>query len=68
MSKSLGNVIDPIIVISGGKDKKLNPKYGVDGLRLWVSGTNYVNDVTIGPQILGKTALSTFLSMKLKSL
>ncbi|KAL4446248.1 hypothetical protein ABPG77_003055 [Micractinium sp. CCAP 211/92] len=30
MSKSLGNVIDPRMVISGGKDAKKDPPYGAD--------------------------------------
>ena len=38
MSKSLGNVIDPRIVIEGGANQKIQPAYGVDTLRLWISG------------------------------
>jgi isoleucyl-tRNA synthetase len=40
MSKSLGNVVDPNLVISGGKDLKAQPGYGADVLRLWVSSVN----------------------------
>ena len=36
MSKSLGNVVDPLLVINGGKDLKKQPGYGADVLRLWV--------------------------------
>lgn len=50
MSKSLGNVIDPRIVISGGKDKKKDPPYGADVLRLWVASVDYSNDVMVGGQ------------------
>ncbi|KAJ1395350.1 Zinc finger, FPG/IleRS-type [Sesbania bispinosa] len=52
MSKSLGNVVDPRIVIEGGKNQKEAPAYGADVLRLWVSSVDYTGDVMIGPQIL----------------
>ncbi|XP_043715666.1 isoleucine--tRNA ligase, chloroplastic/mitochondrial isoform X1 [Telopea speciosissima] len=52
MSKSLGNVVDPSIVIEGGKNPKESPAYGADVLRLWVSSVDYSGDVLIGPQIL----------------
>ncbi|XP_020261568.1 isoleucine--tRNA ligase, chloroplastic/mitochondrial isoform X1 [Asparagus officinalis] len=52
MSKSLGNVVDPDIVIAGGKGSKDGPGYGADVLRLWVSSVDYTVDVLIGPQIL----------------
>lgn len=52
MSKSLGNVVDPDIIINGGSNQKLNPAYGADTLRLWVAGVDYSNDVSVGPNIL----------------
>ncbi|XP_020589308.1 isoleucine--tRNA ligase, chloroplastic/mitochondrial isoform X2 [Phalaenopsis equestris] len=52
MSKSLGNVVDPEIIISGGLNIKDEPSYGADVLRLWVSSVDYTGDVLIGPQIL----------------
>lgn len=52
MSKSLGNVVDPRLVIDGGKDEKQQPPYGADVLRLWVSSVDYTSDVLIGPAIL----------------
>lgn len=52
MSKSLGNVVDPDIIISGGKSAKDGPGYGADVLRLWVSSVDYTVDVLIGPQVL----------------
>ena len=52
MSKSLGNVIDPNVIINGGKDHKKEPAYGVDVIRLWVSSVDYTNDVNIGQNIL----------------
>lgn len=52
MSKSLGNVVDPEIIISGGKNTKNEPGYGADVLRLWVSSVDYTGDVMIGLQIL----------------
>lgn len=51
-SKSLGNVVDPMIVIEGGKNQKEEPPYGADILRLWVSSVDYTNDVPIGKNIL----------------
>ncbi len=52
MSKSLGNVIDPAIVIEGGKNQKEEPPYGADVLRLWVSSIDYSADVPISKNIL----------------
>ena len=52
MSKSLGNVVDPRLVIEGGKDLKAQPGYGADVLRLWVSSVNYASDVCIGDAII----------------
>ena len=56
MSKSEGNVVDPNIVIEGGKNKDKEPPYGVDILRLWVSSVDYSGDVCIGPSILTQIA------------
>ncbi len=52
MSKSVGNVIDPSVIIEGGKNQKKEPPYGADVLRLWVSSVDYTADVPIGPGIL----------------
>ncbi|AIQ94307.1 isoleucine--tRNA ligase [Prochlorococcus sp. MIT 0604] len=52
MSKSLGNVVDPNIIINGGNNKKAEPAYGADVLRLWVSSVDYSVDVPIGSNIL----------------
>ncbi|WP_204103065.1 MULTISPECIES: isoleucine--tRNA ligase [Spirulina sp. CCY15215] len=52
MSKSLGNVIDPNMIINGGNNKKKEPAYGADVLRLWVSSVDYSNDVLIGNNII----------------
>ncbi|MGC1197900.1 MAG: isoleucine--tRNA ligase [Geitlerinemataceae cyanobacterium] len=52
MSKSLGNVVDPAVVINGGKNAKQEPAYGADVLRLWVSSVDYSADVPIGQTIL----------------
>ena len=43
MSKSLGNVIDPLEVIK---------EYGSDILRLWVSSTDYTSDVRVSKEML----------------
>jgi isoleucyl-tRNA synthetase len=52
MSKSLGNVIDPAVVIEGGKNIHEEPPYGADVLRLWVSSVDYSTDVSISKNIL----------------
>jgi isoleucyl-tRNA synthetase len=56
MSKSLGNVVDPQIVIDGGKNQKKEPPYGADVLRLWVSSVDYTSDVPLGNTILKQMA------------
>lgn len=43
MSKSLGNVVDPLEVI---------PKAGADILRLWVSSSDYSSDIAVSDEIL----------------
>jgi isoleucyl-tRNA synthetase len=43
MSKSLGNVVDPLEVIK---------EYGSDVLRLWVSSTDYTSDVRLSKEML----------------
>jgi isoleucyl-tRNA synthetase len=43
MSKSLGNVVAPQDVVD---------KYGADILRLWVVGSDYSEDLRVGPEIL----------------
>lgn len=55
MSKSLGNVINPLEVIEGGNNKKLEPAFGADVLRLWVASVDYSGDVSIGPNIIKQT-------------
>lgn len=56
MSKSLGNVVDPRVVIEGGKDPNKQPPYGADVLRLWVASVDYSSDVAVGPLILKQMA------------
>ena len=67
MSKSLGNGIDPIVIIEGGtvklrdsktgkeKSAKFDP-YGADVLRLWVSSVDYSSDVRVGSNIVKQLA------------
>ena len=55
MSKSLGNVVLPSQVIEGGNDKKKQPAYGADVLRLWVASVDYTGDVAIGDGIVKQT-------------
>ncbi|MBN1521247.1 MAG: isoleucine--tRNA ligase [Candidatus Aureabacteria bacterium] len=45
MSKSLGNVVDPLKVLE---------KYGADILRLWVASMNYFVDIRISEDILSQ--------------
>lgn len=45
MSKSKGNVIDPLKVVG---------QHGVDILRLWVSSTDFRNDVALSENIVGQ--------------
>ncbi len=52
MSKSLGNGVDPMVIIEGGNNKKQEPPYGADVLRLWVSSVDYASDVSIGNNII----------------
>jgi isoleucyl-tRNA synthetase len=58
MSKSLGNVIDPDLIVKGGPDKKKNPAFGADVLRCWVASTDYTKDVNVGSTVLEKTSES----------
>jgi len=44
MSKSLGNVVDPLKIIQ---------ESGADILRMWVASTDYFDDVKIGKEVLG---------------
>ena len=44
MSKSLGNVVDPLKIIG---------ESGADILRMWVASTDYFDDVRIGKEVLG---------------
>ncbi|GAB1285834.1 Isoleucine--tRNA ligase, mitochondrial [Apodemus speciosus] len=53
MSKSLGNVINPDTIISGGKDHNKEPPYGADILRWWIAESNVFTEVSIGPSVLG---------------
>jgi isoleucyl-tRNA synthetase len=55
MSKSLGNVMSPSEIIEGGNNKKIDPAYGVDVLRLWVASVDYSGDVCIGKNIIKQT-------------
>jgi isoleucyl-tRNA synthetase len=55
MSKSLGNVVDPMKVVNGGSNKKTEPAYGADVLRLWVANSDYSGDVGIGDNIIKQT-------------
>jgi isoleucyl-tRNA synthetase len=47
MSKSIGNVIDPLKIIQ---------ESGADILRMWVASTDYFEDVRIGKEVLAGTS------------
>ena len=52
MSKSLGNILDPMIVMDGGKNIQKDPAYGADVVRLWASSVDYSTDILVGPNII----------------
>ncbi len=56
MSKSIGNVVDPQVIINGGSNQKQQPAYGADVLRLWVSSVDYSGDVRLGSNIIKQLA------------
>ncbi|KAF8630473.1 hypothetical protein AX15_002904 [Amanita polypyramis BW_CC] len=58
MSKSLGNIINPLTIVFGGEDKNKDPAYGADVLRLWAASSEYWRDLSIGPLVLSQTAES----------
>ncbi|KAG0209952.1 hypothetical protein BGX28_009823 [Mortierella sp. GBA30] len=57
-SKSLGNTVDPAVVIHGGKNLQKDPAYGTDVLRLWAASSEYTKDIAIGKTILTQVAES----------
>jgi isoleucyl-tRNA synthetase len=54
MSKSLGNIVSPMTIIEGGKDKKKQPAYGAEVLRLWASTVEYWRDMALGNVVLNQ--------------
>eukprot|EP01091_Cochliopodium_minus_P017313 TRINITY_DN6749_c0_g1_i1.p1 TRINITY_DN6749_c0_g1~~TRINITY_DN6749_c0_g1_i1.p1 ORF type:complete len:1037 (+),score=308.71 TRINITY_DN6749_c0_g1_i1:382-3111(+) len=67
MSKSIGNVVDPLHIIFGNNakglpnaqvDKTMTGGLGVDVMRLWASSSNYIKDISIGDTVLKNTVLS----------
>ncbi|QIW97805.1 hypothetical protein AMS68_003323 [Peltaster fructicola] len=59
MSKSIGNVISPMEIITGsifanqsGSKKKKQDSLGPDLLRLWVASCDYTKDVTVSQQAI----------------
>ncbi|XP_071791393.1 isoleucine--tRNA ligase, mitochondrial-like [Asterias amurensis] len=55
MSKSLGNVIDPDVIVSGGKNKKKDPVYGADVLRWRLAESSWLTRVHISPDHFAMT-------------
>ncbi len=56
MSKSMGNGIDPLEVINGGKNQQQDPAYGADVVRLWVSSADYASEIALSKGILKQLA------------
>jgi len=54
MSKSLGNVIDPAVLVHGNEKK---PGCGIDVMRMWVASSDYSHDILIGPVAIGALLL-----------
>ncbi|HIJ38832.1 MAG TPA: class I tRNA ligase family protein, partial [Rhodospirillaceae bacterium] len=54
MSKSLGNVVAPQEIVA---------QYGSDILRLWVAGSDYSEDLRIGPEII-KTQVDVYRRLR----
>ncbi|KAI8352635.1 Isoleucyl-tRNA synthetase [Mortierella sp. GBAus27b] len=57
-SKSLGNTVDPAVIINGGKNLQKDPAYGTDLLRLWAASSEYTKDIAIGKTILSQVSES----------
>ncbi|XP_071496652.1 isoleucine--tRNA ligase, mitochondrial-like [Diadema antillarum] len=55
MSKSLGNVVDPDIIVSGGKDKKKEPAYGADVLRWRMADSEWSSRIHVSPELFAMT-------------
>ncbi|KAI0037150.1 tRNA synthetases class I-domain-containing protein [Vararia minispora EC-137] len=57
MSKSEGNVVDPLTVVLGGPDKNKEPAYGADLLRLWAATVEFSGrDMQLGKTQLMHTS------------
>jgi isoleucyl-tRNA synthetase len=56
MSKSKGTGVAPELIIEGGNNKKQEPAYGADVLRLWVASVDYSSDVRVGKNIIKQTS------------
>jgi len=54
MSKSLGNVVDPSLIVNGGSDRSKHPLYGPDVLRLWIASQDFTSDIQIGPNVIAR--------------
>lgn len=59
MSKSVGNVIEPIHAITGNAKLKL-PQAGLDTLRFWIAHEYHKPKIQIGPNILDKFLKRSF--------
>lgn len=61
MSKSLGNVISPMLFIEGDKLQSV-PAYGTDVLRLWIARGDFTRDMIVSQTVIKQShqILSTF--------
>eukprot|EP01134_Creolimax_fragrantissima_P000051 CFRG0051T1 len=56
MSKSIGNVISPEVVVEGGTlGGKSVPAGGADALRMWVASSDSTGDVSVGASVLSQS-------------
>ncbi|XP_784868.3 isoleucine--tRNA ligase, mitochondrial [Strongylocentrotus purpuratus] len=55
MSKSLGNVVNPDVIVGGGKNKKKEPAYGADVLRWRMADSDWMGRINVGPDLFAMT-------------
>ncbi|PPQ69799.1 hypothetical protein CVT24_003075 [Panaeolus cyanescens] len=58
MSKSLGNIISPMSIITGTPTNKKDAAYGINVLRMWAASVDYWKDMSIGPTVISQAVES----------
>lgn len=52
-SKLQGNIIEPSVIIKGGKvNKQEIPPLGIDTLRMWITFSDFTQDLQLGPSVI----------------